>query len=609
MSSTDLETLDLTDPELISLVRAGDVTVYGTLFRRHVEAATRLARLLVGGSDADDLVSEAFVKVLSVLLSGGGPDVAFRAYLLTAVRRLHIDKIRSNQRTTTDDLAPFDPGVPFTDTAVAGFEGGAAAKAFASLPERWQMVLWHLEVENQKPSDIAPLLGMTPNSVSALAYRAREGLRQAFLTMHSGDLVNEACRETNASLGAYVRGGLSRRESTRVETHLEHCRRCAAVYLELSEVNSSLAALLGPALLGSAAAAYLGGGAATGVGASVMLVAGRGKEVLSTHLSAAALTAGVVGVAGVTAVTAVTLIHRSPPRQPTTAPPSVSSRFPVFLAPTTSDPTTSSRDDQTGERRPAPSPRTSATTVGTAGTPAPIGQRSQENVSAGVGDPVQSTAGTGTDAAPRPAEPHPLRTQPPTTQPPRTQPPRTQPPRTQPPGPRKPGGVAPGSTPTTPKPKPQPQPQPQPKPDPPPKPPTDPPPQPTPPPQPRPQADVRVSAWSTSDRRGDAVVRVRVSGVPRGGVAALTATTSAGELRAMWGHCRRSGTGYACAVPATLGTSLFGVHAHSGCLLTFTVAPPSGYSDPSPGNNIVRITVPAATEPTFHDIGTKDHHD
>ena len=43
------------------------------------------------------------------------------------------------------------------------------------------MVLWHTEVEGQRPAEVAPLLGMSPNSVSALAYRAREGLRQAFV--------------------------------------------------------------------------------------------------------------------------------------------------------------------------------------------------------------------------------------------------------------------------------------------------------------------------------------------------------------------------------------------------------------------------------------------
>ena len=52
------------DAELISAVRGGDVDAYGALFERHVEAARRLARQLVSAGDADDLVSEAFVKVL-----------------------------------------------------------------------------------------------------------------------------------------------------------------------------------------------------------------------------------------------------------------------------------------------------------------------------------------------------------------------------------------------------------------------------------------------------------------------------------------------------------------------------------------------------------------
>ena len=177
-----------------------------------------------------------------MLQGGGGPDVAFRAYLLTAVRRLHVDRIRAGQRLqTTDDLTPFDPGVPFQDTAVAGFESGAAAKAFASLPERWQLVLWHLEVEGQKPADIAPLLGMSANSVSALAYRAREGLRQAFLTMHLSDISETDCRWVNEHLGAFVRQGLAKRDAGKVQGHLDGCRRCTAMYLELTEVNSNLA--------------------------------------------------------------------------------------------------------------------------------------------------------------------------------------------------------------------------------------------------------------------------------------------------------------------------------------------------------------------------------
>jgi RNA polymerase sigma factor (sigma-70 family) len=285
-----VSTLDeRSDAELISAVRAGDVAAYGELFARHVEAARRLGRQLVPGPDVDDLVSEAFTKVLGVLQRGGGPDLAFRAYLLTAVRRLHVDRIRSTARLhTTDDLTPFDPGVPFRDTAIEGFESAAAARAFASLPERWQLVLWHTEVEEQKPAEVAPMLGMTPNAVSALAYRAREGLRQAYLTMHAADATDDTCERTRAELGSYVRGGLSRRDAARVEQHLQECRACAALYLELTEVNSNLRAVLAPLLLGGAAAAYVastGSVAVTGLG----LLLGRARDALLAHGPTAAV--------------------------------------------------------------------------------------------------------------------------------------------------------------------------------------------------------------------------------------------------------------------------------------------------------------------------------
>uniref|UniRef100_UPI00286E5359 sigma-70 family RNA polymerase sigma factor n=1 Tax=Nocardioides sp. TaxID=35761 RepID=UPI00286E5359 len=298
------------DADLISAVRGGDVEAYGVLFERHVDAARRLARQLASAGDSDDLVSEAFVKVLAVLQRGGGPDVAFRAYLLTAVRRLRVDRIRANSKLhTTDDVEMFDPGVPFRDTPVEGFENAAAARAFASLPERWQLVLWHTEVEEQKPVDIAPLLGMTPNSVSALAYRAREGLRQAFLNEHVAEIEGDTCRWTRDHLGPYIRGGLAKRDSAKVEGHLEECRPCAAIYLELVDINSNLGAIIGPLVLGSAAGAYLAAAsAAAGVSAGGALVAllDRGKDLVAAHAPVAAVGA-VASIAAIAALAFATL--------------------------------------------------------------------------------------------------------------------------------------------------------------------------------------------------------------------------------------------------------------------------------------------------------------
>ncbi|UPK73947.1 sigma-70 family RNA polymerase sigma factor [Nocardioidaceae bacterium SCSIO 66511] len=289
------------DAELISRVRAGDQGAYGDLFERHSEAARRMARQLVHGPDVDDLVSEAFTKVLVQLQRGGGPDVAFRAYLLTAIRRLHVDRTRVNKRLhVTDDLEALDQDIEFDDPATASFERGAASRAFTSLPERWQLVLWHLEVEGQKPADIAPILGMSANSVAALAYRAREGLRQAYLQSHLADTADATCRWTTEHLGAYVRKGLAKRDSARVETHLKECHRCTAVYLELTEVNSNLSGLLAPALLGLAAPGYL---AAGGVKVGVLLLAPWAKlKEAGAAAQAGAAAAAVAAVVGVIAV-------------------------------------------------------------------------------------------------------------------------------------------------------------------------------------------------------------------------------------------------------------------------------------------------------------------
>lgn len=301
------------DAELISAVRGGDVDAYGQLFERHVGAARRLARQLVPPGEADDLVSEAFVKVLTVLQRGGGPDVAFRAYLLTAIRRLRVDRLRAGSKLqTTDDMEMFDPGIPFRDTAIEGFESQAAARAFASLPERWQLVLWHTEVEGHKPADVAPLLGMTPNSVSALAYRAREGLRQAFLNEHAVEAEEDLCRWTHQHLGGYVRGGLSRRDTARVEGHLGECRRCMAIYLELTEVNDNLAGLLAPLLLGGLATSYLAASQGTSSTGGLVAVLDRLRDGVLAH-TGATVAGGVVAAGVVVGGTWWAVQDQSPP--------------------------------------------------------------------------------------------------------------------------------------------------------------------------------------------------------------------------------------------------------------------------------------------------------
>ncbi|WP_177220944.1 sigma-70 family RNA polymerase sigma factor [Lentzea xinjiangensis] len=292
------------DAELIESVRNGTIDAYGQLYERHVSAAYNLARQLTRSqAEADDLVSEAFAKVLDTLRAGRGPDSAFRAYLLTALRHTAYDKTRRDRKVDlTEDMTDVAPPVAFSDTAVAGLERSLAARAFAALPERWRMVLWHTEIEGQSPADVAPLLGMTANGVSALAYRAREGLKQQYLQMHLAETDAERCRATVDRLGAWTRGGLSKREATQVEAHLDECGRCRALAAELADVNGALRIFVAPLVLGVGATTYLAAAGAT------TAVVGSGAAAGGAGAAGASIPRQLVTVGGAAAVVAAAVV-------------------------------------------------------------------------------------------------------------------------------------------------------------------------------------------------------------------------------------------------------------------------------------------------------------
>ena len=294
----DTHAVERSDAELIAAVRTGDEAAFGALYERHAGAATAVARRCTDDlADADDVVADAFTAVYSALQRGNGPDEAFRAYLFTVVRRVAgVRRDGARRMQPTDDLATLEAGTALAGTAeepaLEGFERGVVARAFHSLPERWQAVLWHTEVEGLPPAEIAPLLGLTANGVAALAYRAREGLRQAYLQQHLRDPLDEGCRSVAGSLGSYVRGGLGARENSKVAAHLEGCGECRALVLELGDVNHGMRAIIAPLVLGlaglgafahllpaaAAGAAGAGGAAAAGAAGAAGAGAAAGAE-------------------------------------------------------------------------------------------------------------------------------------------------------------------------------------------------------------------------------------------------------------------------------------------------------------------------------------------
>lgn len=431
------------DAELITATRGGSAAAYAELYDRHRAAAYNLARQLARSpAEADDLVSEAFARLLAMLRGGGGPESAFRAYLLTALRHCAYDRTRRERRLElSDDVSSYDPGIPFVDTAVAGLDRSLAARAFARLPERWQTVLWHTEIEDQSPAEVAPLLGLTPNGVSALAYRAREGLRQAYLQVHLADRALAGgsrrelarCRAASDRLGAWIRSGLSRRETAQVEHHLDECEPCRALAAELADVNGGLRAYVAPLVLGTAAASYLAASGAKaaatttatattagGTAAALELVTAAPRQLLALGGSTAALAAAVV-VGLVLGPAASVESQASPPsggiRVPSSAPvrPAIQTTPTETPAPTVTSVPTATADGPALSRTPrfiGPAGRASLTAQGPAqpltldAGGAPSGMSiAVHNAGPGASEPVVlmltlpagiSAAGTGT---------------------------------------------------------------------------------------------------------------------------------------------------------------------------------------------------------------------
>jgi RNA polymerase sigma factor (sigma-70 family) len=177
--------LDLThDRDLMDRVRRGDLGAESELYRLHAAVALRRAiQLGAQPADAEDFVHEAFVRVIRALRKGSGPEEVFRPYLIAAIRNVAADAHRGQrgrETPSTDALPRYEASVTTRDPQHEIEMRLQVQAAMRGLPQRWKDILWRLDVEGETPSSIAGASGVSPQSISALAYRARRAFRQAY---------------------------------------------------------------------------------------------------------------------------------------------------------------------------------------------------------------------------------------------------------------------------------------------------------------------------------------------------------------------------------------------------------------------------------------------
>jgi RNA polymerase sigma factor (sigma-70 family) len=338
--NTTAASVPLSDLVLVDRVRAGDEAAFGELWLRHNDAGLRAARKITRRFDPEDLVQEAFTRVLAAIRRGNGPRDAFRPYLYSAIRRISMNWTRDEVvASPLEDLgSEMDPDAIFEDAAL---ERTLTGRAYASLRPEWRAILWYTEVEGVPARETGQFLGLSANAAAALAYRAREGLRIAWLQAHVNDNdIELSCRWTVERLGPFKRRSLGVRDRDTVETHLTTCLRCSILAEELDDVAQSLKVVVLPLVVGAGilslgalptgattallagssseagatgAGATVVGGAATGTGATVAPLAG-----LASLTSLTAVIATVSVVVGITVAAGLGSHDGGVPSAPTT---------------------------------------------------------------------------------------------------------------------------------------------------------------------------------------------------------------------------------------------------------------------------------------------------
>ncbi len=231
------------EPEADLLVRArsGDTAALEQLYRAHHSAVLAVARRHVGTNLAEDLVAEAFTRTFALLAAGRGPQVAFRAYLISAVRNLYAGVVRKDNRVVvTDQEDALDTAT--TDLVDDLEDRDLVRSAFDALPVRDRTVLWWTTVEGRSAEDLATAWNTTAPAVRQRAFRAREALRIAYLDAHAATPALDSCRLVRPLFSRQARGGVDPRSprGRRARTHLDHCTPCAAAAAEITEAAEEL---------------------------------------------------------------------------------------------------------------------------------------------------------------------------------------------------------------------------------------------------------------------------------------------------------------------------------------------------------------------------------
>ncbi len=149
-----------------------DEAAFAAFHARSCRALRAYAYRVVGNpSDADDIVQEAFMRILRVDVPAADEE-HLRRYLYRVASNLIVDRWRRRKFEQGAEMMqePASPRPRYDEDA-------DVAKIFSELKPRDRALLWLAYVEGESHEEIASSLGVGRRGVKVMLFRARRRLR------------------------------------------------------------------------------------------------------------------------------------------------------------------------------------------------------------------------------------------------------------------------------------------------------------------------------------------------------------------------------------------------------------------------------------------------
>jgi RNA polymerase sigma factor (sigma-70 family) len=224
---------EATDEQLVALAQGGSSEAFALLFRRYRPAIARYAgRMLGDDARAEDVVQEVFLSALRSISTLDRP-AGFKAWLYRIAHNTCVDQVRRSGRAeevsmdahglpASEEIRLFRQA-PSTFAALRQKEDfNNLREAFGGLPPSQSEVLVMRELEGLSYDQIAARMGVTRASVESMLFRARQGLRDEYGEIATG----ERCLRMRPVMARMAEGIGGLRDRRALARHVRGCQSC-----------------------------------------------------------------------------------------------------------------------------------------------------------------------------------------------------------------------------------------------------------------------------------------------------------------------------------------------------------------------------------------------